>query len=152
MSNTYKHKNLAKYTKDLLEKTPQELQNYFDRHNNELGEFSALKKNKTEKILDKELKEQLKIDEYNFKKNGDFIEDIDDPYFKQRTMNIKETELLYYYFRGWKDELYGTTSTVPEDLLITKAYNMGANHAILGDEVKSADYLSDEEILKMIMK
>jgi len=67
-------------------------------------------------------------------------------------MNIKETELLYYYFRGWKDELYGTTSTVPEDILITKAYNIGASHAVLGDEVKSVYYLSDEEILKIIMK
>jgi len=67
-------------------------------------------------------------------------------------MNIKETELLYYYFRGWKDELYETTTTVPLDVLITKAYNTGANHAILGDEVKSIDYLSDEEILKIIMK
>ena len=63
-----------------------------------------------------------------------------------------ETELLYYYFRGWKDELYGSSSVVPEDVLITKAYNMGANHAILGDEVKNVDYLSDEEILKMIIE
>lgn len=67
-------------------------------------------------------------------------------------MDKIETELLYYYFRGWKDELYGSSSIVPEDKLITKAYNMGANHAVLGDDVKSVDYLSDEEILKMIMK
>lgn len=66
-------------------------------------------------------------------------------------MDKIETELLYYYFRGWKDELYGSSFIVPEDVLITKAYNMGANHTLLGDEVRSVDYLSDEVILKQIM-
>ena len=66
-------------------------------------------------------------------------------------MDKIEAELLYYYFRGWKDELYGSSSVVPEDVLITKAYHMGANHSVLGDEVRSVDYLSDEEILKQIM-
>lgn len=66
-------------------------------------------------------------------------------------MDKIETELLYYYFRGWKDELYGSSSVVPEDVLITKAYNIGANHAILGDEIRIVDYLSDKEILKKIM-
>lgn len=65
-------------------------------------------------------------------------------------MNAKDTELLYYYFRGWKDEMYGSSSTLPEDMLINKAYSLGASHAFIGDDVRSADYLSDEEILKMI--
>lgn len=65
-------------------------------------------------------------------------------------MNMRETELLYYYYRGWKDEMYGSSSTLPEDVLINKAYNLGAAHALIGDDVRSVDYLSDEEILKII--
>lgn len=36
----------------------------------------------SDKIAKKELKQQIKTDEYNFKQNGEFIEDIDDPYYK----------------------------------------------------------------------
>jgi len=61
MSNTYKHKNLAKYTKDLLEKIPQELQNYFDRSNNDLGELRKAKKELKDKIAKKEIIEEIRI-------------------------------------------------------------------------------------------
>lgn len=37
-----------------------------------------------DKIAEKELKEQIKTDEYNFKPNGEFIEDIDDHYYTSR--------------------------------------------------------------------
>lgn len=65
-------------------------------------------------------------------------------------MTVKDTELLEWYNQGWKDEMYGSSSTVPEDRLINKAYNLGAAHALLGDDIRSVDYLLDEEILKMI--
>ena len=61
MSNTNLHKDKGKFNNGLLEQIPRNLQNHYDRHNNELGEFSALKKNKTEKILDKEMKEEIRV-------------------------------------------------------------------------------------------
>ena len=61
MSNSFLHKNKGKFNNGLLEEIPRNLQNHFDRHNNELGEFSAIKKSKTEKILDKEMKEEIRV-------------------------------------------------------------------------------------------
>ena len=61
MSNTNLHKDKGKFNNGLLEEIPRNLQNHFDRHNNELGEFSAIKKSKTEKILDKEMKEEIRV-------------------------------------------------------------------------------------------
>ena len=61
MSDTNLHKDKGKFNNGLLEEIPRNLQNHFDRHNNELGEFSALRKSKTEKILDKEMKEEIRI-------------------------------------------------------------------------------------------
>lgn len=61
MSDTKLHKDKGKFNNGLLEDIPRNLQNMWDRHNNELGEFSAIKKNKTEKIIDKEMKEEVRI-------------------------------------------------------------------------------------------
>ena len=61
MSRTNLHKDKGKFNNGLLEEIPRNLQNHYDRHNNEFGEFSALKKNKTEKILDKEMKEEIRV-------------------------------------------------------------------------------------------
>ena len=44
MSDTNLHKDKGKFNNGLLEQIPRNLQNHYDRHNNELGEFSALKK------------------------------------------------------------------------------------------------------------
>ena len=93
MSNTHKHKNRAKYIKYLLDKTPQKLQNYFDRSNNDWGEFRKAKKDLVDKIAEKELKQQIKTDEYNFKQNGEFIEDIDDPYFSAKETKTEKCTL-----------------------------------------------------------
>lgn len=79
MSNTFKHKNKGKYNNGMIEDIPTDLQNMFDRSNNELGEFRKAKKNIEDKIAEKELKQQIKTDEYNFKLNGEFIEGTDDP-------------------------------------------------------------------------
>lgn len=38
-----------------------------------------------------------------------------------------DSTLIDYYNKGCHDELYGTTSTVPEDTCL-KAYNLGAKH------------------------
>jgi hypothetical protein len=84
MSRTYKHKDKGKYNNGVLDKIPADLQNMWDRSNNEWGEFRKAKRDLIDKIAKKELKQQIKTDEYNFKLNGEFIEDIDDPYYTSR--------------------------------------------------------------------
>ena len=65
-------------------------------------------------------------------------------------MDRTDLTLLEWYKKGWEDELYGSSSVVPNNTLITKAYNIGSNHAVLGDDVRGFDNLSEEEILKII--
>lgn len=60
MSDTYLHKDKGKFNNGLLEEIPRNLQNHFDRSNWDIDEFRALKKNKTEKILEKEMKEEIR--------------------------------------------------------------------------------------------
>lgn len=67
MSNTKKHKSKGKFNSGVLNysETDKSFQEWCDRQNYELGEFRHKKKNKTEKILDKELNNQLKNSEHN---------------------------------------------------------------------------------------
>ena len=64
MSDTFRHKNKGKFNNGLLEELPRDLENMFDRHNNDWGEFRKAKKDLKEKIADEELKRQIK-DESN---------------------------------------------------------------------------------------
>lgn len=77
MSNTKKHKDQGKFHNDILkaDEVCDSTKLMWDRHNNDFGEFRKRKKDKQDKIADKELKEQLKIDEYNFDKEGKYIDD-----------------------------------------------------------------------------
>lgn len=77
MSNTKKHKDQGKFHNDVLkaDEVCESTKLMWDRHNNDFGEFRKRKKDKQDKIAKKELKEQLKIDEYNFDKEGKYIED-----------------------------------------------------------------------------
>lgn len=54
--------------------------------------------------------------------------------------------LLKVYMQGFKDELKG--KDFHSQLL--RAYNLGRTDAIIGDDVRSVDYQSNEEILKRI--
>lgn len=65
MSNTFRHKNKGKFNNGLLEELPRDLENMFDRHNNDWGEFRKAKKDLKEKIADKELKNQIKDETEN---------------------------------------------------------------------------------------
>lgn len=65
-------------------------------------------------------------------------------------MDRTDKVILEWYNKGWSDELYGSSSVVPTDTLITKAYILGATHASVGDDNRSFDYLSDYEILNII--
>ena len=77
MSNTKKHKDQGKFHNDILkaDEVCESTKLMWDRHNNDFGEFRKRKKDKQDKIAEKELKEQLKIDQYNFDKEGKYIDD-----------------------------------------------------------------------------
>lgn len=66
-----------------------------------------------------------------------------------------DKELLEYYMQGFKDELYVKDCLVfngvnKADKLQKIAYELGRIHAIIGDDIRSIDYLTEEEILKRI--
>ena len=65
MSDTFRHKDKGKFNNGLLEELPRDLENMFDRHNNDWGEFRKAKKDLKEKIADKELKNQIKDETEN---------------------------------------------------------------------------------------
>lgn len=65
-------------------------------------------------------------------------------------MDRTDKVILLWYTKGFRDELYGESSVVPNDPIISKAYNIGANHAELGDDNRSFNYLTNYEILKLI--
>ena len=65
-----------------------------------------------------------------------------------KELTVEDRELLKYYMMGFNDELYGTSSTVPEKF--NRAYSLGADAAIIGDDIPEYDYQTDKEILKDI--
>lgn len=64
-------------------------------------------------------------------------------------MTEKEINLLKWYRKGFHDELWNVKSNPPIEML--KAYELGKNHAILGDDCRSFDYLTNKEILERIL-
>lgn len=64
---------------------------------------------------------------------------------------MTDKNLLKIYKEGFTDELYNNfDSRKVNNNLDGRAYNLGSFHAMIGDEVRSFDYLSDEQILKII--
>ena len=59
MSNTKNHKDKGKFNNGLLDKIPTDLENMFNRQNNEWGEFRKAKKDLIDKIAEKELKTEI---------------------------------------------------------------------------------------------
>ena len=59
MSKTNKHKAKGKFNNGLLDELPSNLENMFDRSNNDWGEFRKAKKDLIDKIAEKELKTEL---------------------------------------------------------------------------------------------
>ena len=60
MSNTFKHKTKGKFNNGMLENYDETFERMSERHNTKRGEFSRIKKDLTDKIAEKELKEMLK--------------------------------------------------------------------------------------------
>ena len=75
MSNTFKHKGQGKFknTDTPLNKINKSTQLMFDRHCSDYGEDKERQLYIKEKIAEKELKQQIKTDEYNFDSNGNYI-------------------------------------------------------------------------------
>lgn len=67
MGNTKKHKDQGKFHNDILkaDEVCESTKLMWDRHNNDFGEFRKRKKDKQDKIAEKELKEQLKNNLHN---------------------------------------------------------------------------------------
>ena len=64
---------------------------------------------------------------------------------------MADKNLLKIYKEGFTDELYNNfDSRKVNNNLDGRAYNLGSFHAMVGDESKSFDSLSDEQILKII--
>ena len=59
MSDTFRHKDKGKFNNGLLDKIPTDVENMFNRHNNNWGEFRKAKKDLKEKIAEKELKTEI---------------------------------------------------------------------------------------------
>ena len=55
---------------------------------------------------------------------------------------LSDKQIISWYMQGFNDELYGTTSTIEDDVALN-AYKLGALHAIVGDDVRGVDYLSE---------
>lgn len=63
-----------------------------------------------------------------------------------------DKELLTVYMQGFNDELNSIKSInlYKKNQYIQKAYDLGREHAYIGDDVPSLDNLTNSEILKMI--
>jgi hypothetical protein len=61
-------------------------------------------------------------------------------------MNKKDKLLLQVYMEGFSDEL----DNIDNYTAITIAYKLGRLDAQVGDDVRSVDYQTDEEIIKRI--
>ena len=66
---------------------------------------------------------------------------------------VTDERLLLLYLKGFRDELrgkYNNNYWALDDDLEIRAYNLGCDHALLGDDLSSIDNLGDEEVVKMI--
>lgn len=59
--------------------------------------------------------------------------------------------ILEVYMDGFVDELSQKKFTSYIDPILDKAYRLGKQHAIIGDDLTAVDYYTDELILEMIL-
>lgn len=65
-------------------------------------------------------------------------------------MNEQDKVLLETYMCGFNDELDDRAKMWNSNPLLLRAYNLGREDAIVGDDVRSVDYQTNEEILNRI--
>lgn len=64
--------------------------------------------------------------------------------------SVSDEELLGCYMHGFMDELDNNLDYNFDSQIKNRAYNIGKSHALIGDDVRSVDYLSNDEIIKQI--
>ena len=67
-------------------------------------------------------------------------------------MNEEDKILLETYMWGFIDELDDRTRMCNPNPLLLRAYNLGRDDAIIGDDVPSSDLQTNEQILNRIRK
>jgi hypothetical protein len=71
---------------------------------------------------------------------------------KKQTMP-KDKKILKCYMEGFNDELNQIHDEAKyKNEILKKSYILGGTHAVVGDDVRSVDYLTNEQILKIIKK
>jgi len=68
------------------------------------------------------------------------------------TTDDKNKILLDFYMQGFNDELYSKSHDESQAFikLMQKAYRLGRQDALIGDDLASSDAQSNEQILKKI--
>jgi hypothetical protein len=67
-------------------------------------------------------------------------------------MDEKDEILLETYMWGFNDELDGRVRMWNPNPLLLRAYNLGRDDALIGDDVPFSDLQTNEEILNRIRK
>jgi hypothetical protein len=70
----------------------------------------------------------------------------------EQAESVSDEELLGYYMLGFEDELDNNHEQKFDNPPMNRAYNLGRLHALIGDDVRSVDYLTNDEIIKQIRK
>jgi len=65
-------------------------------------------------------------------------------------MNITDEQLLAVYMKGFTDSLHDVFPQHLNTSLEQKAYQLGRIDALIGEEIESHDYQTNEEILSQI--
>lgn len=65
-------------------------------------------------------------------------------------MDEMDKILLDIYMQGFKDELYGKQERNYKAHYEFRAYNLGRLDALVGDDCRSVDYQTEEQILEKI--
>jgi len=68
----------------------------------------------------------------------------------EQANSVSDEELLGCYMHGFMDELDNNLDYDFDSQIKNRAYNIGKSHALIGDDVRSVDYLSNDEIIKKI--
>ncbi len=63
---------------------------------------------------------------------------------------FSDQALLYHYTLGFNDCLDDNVEKIITDPILLRAYGLGWSDGIIGDDVMSSDYQTEEEILKRI--
>lgn len=133
----------------ILLKIPEDSSNF---NINDEGALQFLQKNKKEYTI-------LTPEQNNVYLQKDFHQIMGMAFYEnQKILVIKESfsktdeELIQIYDQGFEDELLSKPEMYQPDPIGLRAYKLGRAHAIMGDDVTSADEQIEQEILNKIKR